>query len=243
MAQGMEFLSLSGFDLVVIGVLMLSALIGLSRGITKEVLSIAAWVVAAAATYRLYPDASAIARNYISPSSLADIAAGVGVFVLTLILLSMVFGAITNRVKGSVLGPVDRSLGVLFGLGRGALLVCLAYLVMALLLPPIDRPVFVRNGQTKPLVEQGAILLYDLAPLSHKGNGEARIRGVMPNPVEPVPDDAAPLVAPKPIAPPPGTTETRAPGQNGVPDKTAETGYKPEQAKSMDQLVQSHREK
>ncbi len=244
----MEFLSLSGFDLVVIGVLMLSALIGLSRGITKEVLSIAAWVGAAFATYRFHANVSPLVRTYITPSSFSDIIAAVGIFVVSLIVLSIVFGAITNRVKGSVLGPVDRSLGVLFGLGRGALLVSLAYLVMALLLPPIDRPAFAREGQTRPLVEQGAIILYDLAPLPHKGNGEARIRGAMPNaPEEPAEDasqtNAIQAPAARPTPPPPGTIDTRAAPNGNAPDKTAETGYKPEQAKSMDDLVQSHRDR
>jgi membrane protein required for colicin V production len=236
--QGMDALSLNTFDAIVIGVLLVSSLIGLSRGITKEILSIAAWVGAAFATYKFHEPAGRFARTYISPDNLADIAGAAAVFIGALIVLSLVFGMITNRVKDSVLGPVDRSLGVMFGLARGALLVCLAYLVMALLLPPIDRPAFAKLGQTKPLVEQGAILLYDLAPLSHKGSSDARIRGAMPAPNESNDSDTPT----QPAAPLPGTTETRAPVIE-TPDRRAETGYRPDDAKSMDELIKKAKEK
>jgi membrane protein required for colicin V production len=210
-------------------------------------LSIASWVGAAIGTYKLHPILSPYARAYINPQIAADIAVAVGTFVLLLIVFSLVFGAISNRVKSSVLGPVDRSLGVLFGLGRGGLVVCLAYLVMALLLPPLDRPSFVARGQTKALVEQGAIMLYEFAPLSHSENAEKRIRGGLSGgePEAPVPAaqrpvdgietrNSQPQIPPRDPAPP-GTAQSA--------DRSTETGYKPDQAQSMDQLIRAHREK
>jgi membrane protein required for colicin V production len=242
----MDATGLTGFDAAVIGILLISALMGLSRGITKEVLSIASWVGAAIGTYKLHPILSPYARTYINPQIAADIAVAVGTFVLLLILFSLVFGAISNRVKSSVLGPVDRSLGVLFGLGRGGLVVCLAYLVMALLLPPLDRPSFVAHGQTKALVEQGAIMLYEFSPLSHSESAEKRIRsGISGEPEPPVsppprPMDGIETRNSQPMQPSRDPTQP-APAQSA--DRSNETGYKPDQAQSMDQLIRAHREK
>ena len=242
----MDATGLTGFDAAVIGILLISALMGLSRGITKEVLSIASWVGAALGTYKLHPILSPYARAYINPQIAADIAVAVGTFVLLLILFSLVFGAISNRVKSSVLGPVDRSLGVLFGLGRGGLVVCLAYLVMALLLPPLDRPGFVAHGQTKALVEQGAIMLYELAPLSHSDSAERRIRGGLSGePDAPMPAAQRPVDGIETRNNPPQTParDPAPPGTAQSADRSNETGYKPDQAQSMDQLIRAHREK
>lgn len=215
--------ALTGFDAAVLGILGLSALIGLSRGFTKEVLSIAGWIGAGYAAYKLYPLGDPIARTYLSPPILADVATGVAIFVVSLILLSLVFTTLANRVKDSVLGPVDRSLGVLFGLARGALVVCLSYLVMALLLPAIDRPAFVRQGQTRPLVEEGAILLYQWAPLPSHGNIEGKIRGESATP-----DPGSPKGEPSDDDEP-----------QSAPDRPEQTGYKTDQAQSLDRLIRS----
>jgi membrane protein required for colicin V production len=242
----MDATGLTGFDAAVIGILLISALMGLSRGITKEVLSIASWVGAAIGTYKLHPILSPYARIYINPQIAADIAVAVGTFVLLLIIFSLVFGAISNRVKSSVLGPVDRSLGVLFGLGRGGLVVCLAYLVMALLLPPLDRPSFVAQGQTKALVEQGAIMLYEFAPFSHAESAAKRIRGgLSAEPDAPAPAPQRPLEGIETRNSPPAQPgrDAAPPGTAQSADRSNETGYKPDQAQSMDQLIRAHREK
>jgi len=153
-------------DLIIIAILALSALLAFMRGFVREVLSIGAWVGAALATIYGFPLAQPYARKYIEVALFADIAAGVTIFVVALILLTILSHALSKNVRDSALGAVDRSLGLLFGLVRGAVLVCLAYLVMAWAIPKDDRPVWVAQSRTLPLVQQGADLLLKILPES-----------------------------------------------------------------------------
>ncbi len=159
-------------DLIIIAILALSALLAFMRGFVREVLSIGAWVGAALATIYGFPIAQPFARKYIEVALFADIAAGVAIFVVALIVLTVLSHALSRNVRSSALGAVDRSLGLLFGLVRGAVLVCLAYLVMAWAIPQEDRPVWVAEARTLPLVQQGAGLLLKILPESALKQGE-----------------------------------------------------------------------
>jgi membrane protein required for colicin V production len=159
-------------DLIIIAILALSALLAFMRGFVREVLSIGAWVGAALATIYGFPILQPYARKYIEVALFADIAAGVAIFVLALIVLTVLSHALSRNVRSSALGAVDRSLGLLFGLVRGAVLVCLAYLVMAWAIPQEDRPVWVAEARTLPLVQQGAGLLLKILPESALKQGE-----------------------------------------------------------------------
>jgi membrane protein required for colicin V production len=159
-------------DLIIIAILALSALLAFMLGFVREVLSIGAWVGAALATIYGFPIAQPFARKYIEVALFADIAAGVAIFVVALIVLTVLSHALSRNVRDSALGAVDRSLGLLFGLVRGAVLVCLAYLVMAWAIPQEDRPVWVAQSRTLPLVQQGAGLLLKILPESALKQGE-----------------------------------------------------------------------
>lgn len=159
-------------DLIIIAILALSALLAFMRGFVREVLSIGAWVGAALATIYGFPLLQPFARKYIEVTLFADIAAGVSIFVVALIILTVLSHALAKNVRGSALGAVDRSLGLLFGLVRGAVLVCLAYLVMAWAIPQEDRPVWIAESRTLPLVQQGADLLLKILPESALKQGE-----------------------------------------------------------------------
>jgi membrane protein required for colicin V production len=159
-------------DLIIIAILALSALLAFMRGFVREVLSIGAWVGAALATIYGFPILQPYARKYIEVALFADIAAGVAIFVVALIILTVLSHALSRNVRSSALGAVDRSLGLLFGLVRGAVLVCLAYLVMAWAIPQEDRPTWVAEARTLPLVQQGASLLLKILPESALKQGE-----------------------------------------------------------------------
>ncbi len=126
-------------DLVVSGVLAISALLAFMRGFVREVLGIGAWIGAAAlavwANPRILPTFDGWLHAY--PGFAQPVAFGV-VFLGTLIVLLIISHAIGKAVRRSVLGGLDRTLGLLFGLARGAALVVLAYIVVGMVLP-VDR--------------------------------------------------------------------------------------------------------
>jgi membrane protein required for colicin V production len=89
----------------------------------------------------------------------------VAIFLACLILLSILTRLVAGRVKDSALGALDRSLGLVFGVARGAVIVVLAWLVMAWALPePSERPDYIQDAKSRRLVEAGASIAARLLP-------------------------------------------------------------------------------
>lgn len=151
-------------DIGIIAVLLISALLAYARGLVHEVLSLAAWIGATFATLYGFPFLQPHARKLTTIDILADFSAGVVIFVVSLVLLSMLTRRISKKVKDSALNAVDRSLGFLFGLLRGALIVCVAYIGLELVYPKDDQPEMVRQARALELVEPGAKMLTSLIP-------------------------------------------------------------------------------
>jgi membrane protein required for colicin V production len=149
----------NGLDLVVLAVIALSAIFAFARGFVREALSIAAWVGAAGITYFGFNHVYAAVARFIATPLLADLIAGAGLFVISLIALTIVTSYVARFVQSSALSSIDRTLGLIFGVVRGVLLVSLAYLVFDISLPLNDRPVWVSQAKSQPLLVQGADLL------------------------------------------------------------------------------------
>jgi len=145
------------FDMIVIGVVVLSGLFAFWRGFVREALSIAAWILAALATFYAYPYVIPLADRFLPKGVVADIAAYAGVFVIALVLLHIAAKSLASRVKHSQLSTIDRTFGLLFGLVRGAILVCVCYLVLELFMPKdVDRPHWLAESRTAPYLAAGA---------------------------------------------------------------------------------------
>ncbi len=173
----MDNVQLTGLDLAVIAVIAISALLALFRGFVKEVLSIAGLAAAGFATLYLLAPLRPYVRQYVEPQLLADGLTGIGIFVVTLVLFSVFSHAISSKVRDSALGPLDRSLGVLFGVVRGAVIVCLAYLAMTWVWDTPERmPVWVREAQSLPLLQKGGDFLRQLVPSSIRERTENAAR-------------------------------------------------------------------
>jgi len=91
---------------------------------------------------------------------------------------------IARSVRTSVLSPIDRTLGFIFGLVRGVFVVSLAYLLLDSTVQPNDRPDWVRQAKSEPYLHQGAEMLRGWLPEQFKlrtaGAGEEVIRAVSP---------------------------------------------------------------
>ncbi len=152
-------------DICVLAIIGLSALLALSRGLVKEVLSILSWVGAVLAVIFLLPRLRPIVGHYIKEPLLADIAAGIGIFIVALVILGILNHYLSSNVRASALGALDRSLGLVFGLVRGGVIVCFAYILMTWAMPnPTTRPDVINEARTERLVAQGADFLKGLLP-------------------------------------------------------------------------------
>lgn len=166
----MDSLPINLADLAILVVLAFSALLAFSRGFVHEVLGVAAWVGAAFVTLWFFAPAQEVARGFIAIELLADIGAGVVLFLIALVLFSIVSRALGRRVRESSLGFLDRTLGFAFGLLRGAVVICLLWLGLSWLMPPPEQPSWIREARALPLVDAGAEMIRALLP------GELRLQ-------------------------------------------------------------------
>ncbi len=151
-------------DLIVLAVLVLSGLLAFMRGFVREVLGLAAWVGAIFAGVWALPRVRPQFQQWLGISPWVDpIAFGV-VFVISLIVLMLIARLISGIVRASLIGGVDRTLGLVFGLARGAALVIVAYIGAGLVVPVNRWPDPVRNAESVWPVYQGARWVVDRLP-------------------------------------------------------------------------------
>lgn len=154
----------TGLDFIVIAVMLISALLAMVRGLTREVLSIASWVAAAVATLYFFPRFQGQVREMLQPNWLADISLAVGIFLITLIVVSFITMRISDFILDSRIGAIDRTLGFVFGLFRGLLLVVIAYMFLAWLVPEENQPDWIRGARSKPILKQTGDAIIALLP-------------------------------------------------------------------------------
>ena len=155
-------------DLVVLAVLAVSALLAFMRGLVREVLGLAAWVGAVAAAAWALPHARPQFKEWLGESPWLDpIVFGV-VFLITLIVLIIISRWLSALVRESPVGGLDRTLGLVFGLLRGAALVILAYIGTGMVVP-LDRwPEPVRDARALDLTDQGARWVVQKLPIEYR---------------------------------------------------------------------------
>ena len=216
---------MNGFDLAVLGVIALSAIFAFARGLVREALSIVAWVGAALITLYGFNHIYGLVIRFVTTPLLADLVAGAGLFVISLIVLTILTGYLARFVQSSALSPVDRTLGLIFGLARGAFLVSLAYLVLDISLPQNDRPGWIKQAKSEPFLAQGAELLRSALPESMQLKSATAA------------DDAQRALADKAMRAlaSPTASSLAKPGEEQAPN------YKPGDRRDMNRLIENSR--
>lgn len=160
----MENMPIQGADAVILVILLISAIFGFIRGFVKETLSVAGWIGAVFLSLYLFPLLQPIAREFILNLLIADILTGAVIFILSLVILSYISHAISEKVKASSLGALDRSLGIFFGIARGAVLLGIAWLIFVQFIPEKDRPDWVLQAKMLPIIEGSGEFIARLLP-------------------------------------------------------------------------------
>lgn len=155
-------------DGAVLLVVMLSAVISMVRGFVREVLGVGAWVGAGLAAVNFYPLILPEVSSVLPMKNLVVYAAMGGIFLVVLILLSLVSALVGGLVRDSALSGLDRSLGLVFGGARGALLVCMAYIALSVGLDQAQWPPPVVNARFLPLAYQGATDIVRFLPKAYQ---------------------------------------------------------------------------
>ncbi|HHB81923.1 MAG TPA: CvpA family protein [Devosia sp.] len=113
---------LTAFDVGIGFLVFISAILATARGLTREVLSLATWAGSAMIAIWMWQAHPDIARGYIREEIIADITTVLVSFIVSLIVLHLITIRIADFVVDSKIGPLDRTLGFVFGAMRGALI-------------------------------------------------------------------------------------------------------------------------
>ena len=149
-------------DYLIVIVIALSMLIGLWRGLLREVISLATWIAAFAIAFLFAEDGAAHLTPYLDVPSLRFAAAFGGLFLATLLLGGLVGIVASQLVDYTGLTGTDRVLGMVFGLGRGA--VVIAILVLAAGLTPMPRDPWWQQSLLLPHFQETALWLRGRLP-------------------------------------------------------------------------------
>lgn len=114
---------MTGFDFVVMAILAVSGLLGLLRGLLKEVLSLMAYVLAFVAAIWWGPTVYGWLEAYIDTAMLRMGVAYAAVFLVVLLGVGLVNMTLAALIRTTGLTPADHGLGAIFGLARGLLIV------------------------------------------------------------------------------------------------------------------------
>ena len=157
-------LPLTFSDVLVVLVVIVSAAYAAWRGFLSEALGIFAWGAAAFATIYFGPWLIPLMRDVIATPWVASLAAYAGIFLVVLIPLSFIGNRFSETVKHSPIGPLDRALGIAFGVVRGLVIVGLAYLAFTYFVPIRQQPSALTQARSLPLMQSTAEVLLSLAP-------------------------------------------------------------------------------
>lgn len=173
------------FDAIILAAVILSAVIAALRGFIRECLTIVGVVGGLAAAIVGGPKLQPLMHSWfgvragedtpklfdlISMEIVADVCAYGSIFVVVVIVLTVCSHLLASGVKAMGLGPVDRLLGVAFGIGRAILLMALLYLPVFLLVTEKERDGWFTGSYTRPYIEKTSSWIAGYLPKNTEKN-------------------------------------------------------------------------
>jgi membrane protein required for colicin V production len=151
-------------DVILLVVMLISALLAMVRGFMREVLSIASWATAALVTVLAFPKALPVVQGYLTNDIVAKAVTIGGIFLGTLIVVAVITIKISDMILDSRIGALDRTLGFLFGLARGLVIVVVAFLFFNWLVPDRSQPEWVKNAKSLVVLKTTGEKLMSMLP-------------------------------------------------------------------------------
>jgi membrane protein required for colicin V production len=134
------------------------------RGLIHETFAILEWVAGGYVALRFTPVFQPLLNGAVRPPWLEWLLVFIGTFLLVFIPLSIMSYRLSQMVKQSEIGPVDRVLGLVFGAARGLVIVGLAYIAFTALVPLKNHPASLTQARSFPLIRNTSEILRELAP-------------------------------------------------------------------------------
>src|SRR5262249_56536132 len=151
-------------DIILLLVMLVSGLLAMILGFMRVILWLPAWGVAPLVTLYSSPRVLPLAKQYFASDSVAAAVSAGGIFLGSLVVVSIITARISDMVLDSRVGALDRTLGFLFGLGRGLIIVVVAFLFFAWLVPDRSQPEWVRGAKSKVVLQNTGQWLMSMLP-------------------------------------------------------------------------------
>lgn len=154
---------LTAFDIAVGILVLISALLATARGLTREVLSLLTWAGSAAIAVYAWQFHPEIARTYVADETVADIATIAITFIVALVILHLITMRLADFITDSKLGPLDRTLGFVFGAARG-ILIAVVVVIFATWLLRDNLPPWFAESRSLPTLQSFGEGLVSILP-------------------------------------------------------------------------------
>ena len=112
-------------DIFIIAIITISGLVGIFRGLVREILSLVGWIVSAWLAWQFASELTFVFDSFIQSADVRKAAAFISIFLLSLVLFALLSYFISKIISKSPLQGMDRTLGMIFGLLRGAIIVAI----------------------------------------------------------------------------------------------------------------------
>ncbi len=149
---------LTYLDAGLIAVAFISGLLAMYRGLTRELLSILSWIIAAVAVLYFVLNhrefAQEIADQMGAALQIAQVVVGAVIFLIVLVVVHLITARISDSILDSQVGMIDRILGFLFGVARGFILIVIPYMFYIAFIPDESEQFpWVRDAKTLPYIK------------------------------------------------------------------------------------------
>jgi membrane protein required for colicin V production len=213
-------------DGILVFVVLISAVLAMIRGFTREVFSIGSWVAAAVVAYFFWDDVMPYVQRYIDDKNIALGVTIAGLFFVTLLIVSIITMRISDFVLDSRAGPLDRTLGFLFGAARGLILVIIAVLFLNFFIAPDRQPEWIAMAKSKPWLDSLGTDLMNRLPDDPEAEIMQRLRGENPGQGTPAtPDESVQEPSPE--------------GEPGAPPAASDPGLSPEDQNQLQRELEA----
>ncbi|HEV7157040.1 MAG TPA: CvpA family protein [Caulobacteraceae bacterium] len=155
---------LTGFDIFAGAIVLISALLGLLRGGTREVVTLSAFVAGAAAAIVGARFAAPVVRRFIHTPWLAHVVAFVALFLIVYVIVRLIGGRLIQGVRETSLSGPDRLFGAAIGVARGAVVVGLVVILIEAATPVERMPGWFTHAKLYPVANVAGHTLRVLAP-------------------------------------------------------------------------------
>ncbi len=145
---------LTYLDAALLAVCLISGLLAMYRGVTREVLSIVSWIVAAGAVLyfvlRHKKFAEEMAQQMGTKVEIAQVAVGSVIFLIVLVIVHLITARMSDAILDSRVGMIDRVLGFVFGVARGFVLIVIPFMFYGHFVPEQNQHEWVKKSLSLP---------------------------------------------------------------------------------------------